>query len=377
LRPVAKDVNRDANRTSSLSFATSYVTVSVFSGSFLNMQDEIPILVEVRRGAIVESRHRGAIVVADPDGHILAGLGDASLVTSTRSTIKPIQAIPFITSGAADHFSVDERELAVVCASHEGEPIHTETVAGMLARAGLDESALRCGAQVPYNQDTAKSLEAEGQPFTQLHNNCSGKHTGMLLTAVFLGLSLDDYTSAEHPVQREIISTFARMAGVDESLPTAIDGCAAPTFGVPLRSLALAFARLVNPTETDTTTIATHRIVTAMINHPEMVGGTKGRFDTELLRASHGKLICKIGAEASYSVGVLPCEQFPRGAGIALKMEDGSYRGLGPAVVETLSQLGVLNEEEVKQLATFHQSSVENRRGDIVGEVRAFFALKL
>jgi L-asparaginase II len=340
------------------------------------MQDESPILVEVRRGAIVESRHRGAITVSDPDGIILAALGDDGFITSTRSTIKPIQAIPFITGGAADHFSVDERELAVVCASHEGEPIHTETVAGMLARAGLDESDLRCGAQAPYNQETARSLEAAGQPFTQLHNNCSGKHTGMLLTAVFCGLSLDDYTSVEHPVQRAIISTFVRMAGVDESLPTAIDGCAAPTFGVPLRSLAAAFARLVNPTDADSSATAIRRIVTAMINHPEMIGGTKGRFDTELLRAGHGKLICKIGAEASYSVGVLPCERFPGGAGIAFKMEDGSYRGLGPVVVETLSQLGVLNDEEVKQLATFHRPTVENRRGDTVGDVRAVFELK-
>ena len=341
------------------------------------MQNELPILVEVRRGAIVESRHRGAIVVADADGRVIAHLGNDALVTSTRSTIKPIQAIPLITSGAADHFSVDERELAVVCASHDGEPIHTETVAGMLARAGLDESALRCGAHAPYNEETAKRLEASGQPFSQLHNNCSGKHTGMLMTAVLRGLPVDDYVSAEHPVQREIISTFARLADLEENLPTAIDGCAAPTFGVPLRSLALAFARLVGQWDNDSILSgAASRIVGAMINHPEMVGGTKGRFDTELLRAGHGKLICKIGAEAAYSVGVLPCEQFPRGAGIALKMEDGSYRGLGPTVVETLAQLGVLNEQEVGQLATFHLPLVENRRGAAVGEVRAIFKLE-
>src|SRR6185436_4056762 len=196
------------------------------------MNNQLPILVEVRRGSIVESRHRGAIVATEPDGRIIKQLGDKSLVTSTRSTIKPIQAIPFITSGAADHFSVDERELAVVCASHEGEPIHTETIAGMLARAGLDESSLRCGAQIPYHVETAKKLEASGQPFNQLHNNCSGKHTGMLMTAVLRDLPLEDYVLSEHPVQREIISTFARLADVDESLPMAIDGCSAPTFGV-------------------------------------------------------------------------------------------------------------------------------------------------
>lgn len=340
------------------------------------MQDELPILVEVRRGAIVESRHRGVIVVTDPAGEVITGLGNDAFVTSTRSTIKPIQAIPFILSGAADHFSVDERELAVVCASHEGEPIHTEAVAGMLARAGLDESSLRCGAQIPYHVETAKKLEASSQPFNQLHNNCSGKHTGMLMTAVLRDLPLEDYVLSEHPVQREIISTFARLADVDESLPMAIDGCSAPTFGVPLRSLALAFARLVKKSDQDTAASgAANRIVSAMINHPEMVGGTKGRFDTELLRAAHGKLICKIGAEASYVVGVLPCERFPAGAGIAIKMEDGSYRGLGPVVVETLAQLGVLNEQEVELLATFHRPLLENRRGQQTGEVLAVFNL--
>ncbi len=248
-------------------------------------------------------------MVAEPDEKIIRRLGDDSFVTSTRSTIKPIQAIPFITSGAADHFNISDRELAIACASHEGEPIHTETVAAMLARAGLDESALKCGAHAPYNADTGKSLEAAGEPFTQLHNNCSGKHAAMLLTAVHRGLPIEDYYRPEHPVQREIISVFAGMAGLGGDMPVAIDGCSAPTFGVPLRSLAVAFARLVNPSDQGTSVArAARRVVSAMIDHPEMVGGTKGRFDTELLRAGRGKLVCKIGAEAVYSVGVLPCE---------------------------------------------------------------------
>lgn len=340
------------------------------------MTDELPILVEVTRGAIVESRHRGAIVVVDSDGNLLNRLGDDALITSTRSTIKPIQAIPFIMSGAADHFNVDERELAVVCASHEGEPIHTETVAGMLERAGLDEASLRCGAQPPFDAQTAKALEAEGKPFTQLHNNCSGKHTGMLMTAVLRGLELDDYVSGEHPVQQAIITTFAGMADLEEEIPAAVDGCSAPTFGVPLRSLALAFARLVNPASEDSTLAQTmRRIVAAMINHPEMVGGTRGRFDTELMRVAHGKLICKIGAEAVYCVGVLPSKQFPHGVGVAIKVEDGSNRGIGPIVVETLRQIGVLNESEVAQLNSFHSPSVDNRRGLTVGEIRATFKL--
>lgn len=341
------------------------------------MSEELPILVEVRRGALVESRHRGALIAVELDGSVAAQLGDGDLLTSTRSTIKPFQAIPFITSGAADHFGISDRELALVCASHEGEAFHVERVAGMLARAGLDESALRCGAHAPYNASAARELETEGRAFSQLHNNCSGKHTGMLLTAVHRNLPLDDYYKAEHPIQREVVSLLTRMAGLDGEIPTAIDGCNAPTFGVPLRSLALAFARLVNPQaaslDQDIANAST-RIVRAMIAHPEMVGGTK-RFDSDLLRAARGKLVCKIGAEAVYGIGVLPSKSHPRGLGIALKIEDGSYRGLGPAVIEMLAQLDVLSAPEQAELAAFYHPSIDNRSGVHVGEVRATFRL--
>ncbi|HKS42141.1 MAG TPA: asparaginase [Blastocatellia bacterium] len=347
------------------------------------MNNELPVLVEVRRGPIVESRHRGAIVLADPEGKVLLQIGDARLSTSTRSTIKPIQALPIITSGAADHFNLTNRELAAAAASHEGEQIHTETAAAMLARAGLDETALRCGAHAPYSIDTARQLERDGLPFNQLHNNCSGKHAGMLLTAVHRGLSIEDYFSPEHPIQREIIKTLARLGDLAQEMPTAIDGCSAPTFGVPLDSLAIAFARLVNATsETETAIVldsdlaqAAKRVVSAMIEYPEMIGGTKERFDTDLLRAARGKLICKVGAEAVYSVGVLPCDKFPRGLGLSFKMEDGSYRGLAPTVVETLAQLGVLDEMEVTQLASYHRPIIDNRRGLHVGEVRTIFEI--
>ncbi len=339
------------------------------------MSNELPVLVEVRRGAITESRHRGAIAIADANGKTIARLGDDRLITSTRSTIKPIQALPFITSGAASRFNATDKEVAVVCASHEGEPMHTETVAAMLARAGLDESALRCGAHAPYNAETAERLQREGKPFTQLHNNCSGKHAGMLLTAVYRGLEIDDYVSPEHPIQREIIATLKRLGGLDEDLPIAIDGCSAPTFAVPLNSIAVAFARLVNPASlSDELPHAARRIVRAMIDYPEMIGGTK-RFDTDLIRAARGKLIAKVGAEAVYGIGILPSERFSRGLGIAIKVEDGSYRGLGPTVIETLAQIGALDKKELTELASYHRPIIENRRNLKVGEVRAIFNL--
>lgn len=353
------------------------------------MDNELPVLVEVRRGPIVESRHRGVIVAVEPDGRVITRFGDEDLTTSTRSTIKPIQALPIITSGAADRFDITSRELAVTCASHNGEAIHTETVANLLTRIGLDESALLCGAHAPYNEDVARRLERDGKSFTQLHNNCSGKHAGMLVTATHLGLSLEDYVSPDHPLQRKIASMFAQLADLDGNLPTAIDGCSAPTFGASLKSLALAFARLVSPWSanqpdeshffglTISLAEASKRVVAAMTAHSEMVGGTKGRFDTDLLNASGGKLICKVGAEAVYSVGVLPCHRFPRGLGIAVKIEDGSYRAMGAAVIETLAQLGVLDQSQQAKLAGYHRPAIVNHRGLNAGEVISTFNLEL
>jgi L-asparaginase II len=350
------------------------------------MTIDTPILAEVTRGTIVESRHRGVILIAEASGKTVAEIGDASLITSTRSTIKPIQAIPIITSGAADHFNLTQGEVAIACASHEGERIHTETVIRMLKRAGLTEAALRCGSHAPYNIETAQQLEREAAPFTQLHNNCSGKHAGMLLTAVHLGLSTEDYYKPEHPIQRQIISIFSALGGLDREPAVAIDGCSAPTFGVPLKSLAMALARFVShgsgaedgwagvdklPARFSE---AAKRITSAMIEYPEMVGGSN-RFDTDLLRAARGKLICKVGAEAVYSIGVLPTSRFPRGLGIAIKIEDGAYRALGAVVVETLAQLKILGSSELAELARYHRPVIENRRGIKVGEVRPVFDL--
>jgi L-asparaginase II len=341
------------------------------------MDNGLPVLIEVRRGAIVESSHRGAIVIVEPDGRAVSSLGDDQLVISTRSTIKPIQAIPLITSGAADHFQLTPRELAVACASHDGEPLHTETVAVMLTRAGLDESHLLCGAHRPYSEETARKLECEGSPFTQLHNNCSGKHAGMLMTALKRGLPIQDYISPDHPLQREIIDLFIEMIGLDEKPLIALDGCSAPTFGVPLRSLALGFARLAGPWQEIDSKLAeaVKRIVAAMTANPEMIGGTKGVFDTDLMRTTSGRVIAKVGAESVYALGVLPCRQFPRGLGIALKIEDGTARARHPAVVEVLAQLGLLSDKELGALKEYHNPVVKNHRKLEVGELRAVFDL--
>ncbi|HEY7914681.1 MAG TPA: asparaginase [Blastocatellia bacterium] len=351
------------------------------------MTIDTPVLAEVTRGTIVESRHRGVIIIAEASGESIAEIGDASLITSTRSAIKPIQAIPIITSGAADHFKLTQGEIAIACASHEGERIHTETVIRMLKRASLTEAALRCGGHAPYNIETAQQLEREAAPYTQLHNNCSGKHAGMLLTAAHLGLSTDDYYKPDHPIQRQVISLLSALGGLDHEPAVAIDGCSAPTFGVPLKSLAVAFARLIwndsgsedgwaGPDKLPARfSEAARRVTSAMIEYPEMVGGSN-RFDTDLLRAARGKLICKVGAEAVYAIGVLPASRFPRGLGIAIKIEDGAYRALGSVVVETLAQLRILDASELAELEKYHRPAIDNRRGLKVGEVRPVFDLE-
>jgi L-asparaginase II len=318
----------------------------------------------------------------------VARLGDEAFIVSTRSCIKPIQALPLITSGAAERFDIDSSELAVICGSHDGEPMHTAKVAGLLARMGLDESALLCGVHRPYSEKAAADLERQGLPFTQLHNNCSGKHTGMLATAIHLGLPLEDYVSPEHPIQKGIAATLGRIAEASRGLTTAIDGCSAPTFGVPLISLALAFARLANPWSANPASesraglgpnepAAVKWIVAAMTAHPEMVGGSEKRLDTDLMRVAHGRLISKVGAEAVHTLGVLPGERFPRGLGIAIKVEDGSKRAVGPVVIETLAQLGILGRSELDLLADYHQPHVVNHRKLRVGEVRAVFDLEI
>ncbi len=343
-----------------------------------------PVLVEVRRGYIVESRHRGSIVAVEPDGRVIARVGDEYTISSTRSAIKPIQAIPVITSGAADRFELSPREIALICGSHSGEPMHTEAVQALLTRIGLGERALLCGAHRPYSEQAAKNLELSGRPFSQLHSNCSGKHVGMIATAVHLGIALDDYVSPSHPIQRAITSLLKRIGGIEDEPPIAIDGCSAPTFAVSIASLALSFARLVdslseeidaaNPLD-ERERAAARRIIGAMTSHPEMVAGSAGRLDTDLMRATAGRLICKIGAEAVYAIGVLPCERFPRGLGVAMKIEDGASRGLNPTVVETLVQLEVLGCEQSKELAAYHSEKIINFRGLEAGEVRAIFNL--
>src|SRR6185369_6420686 len=212
---------------------------------------QIPLaepLVEVRRGAITESRHRGHVVAIEPDGNVIAHLGVPETVTFLRSSAKPFQALPLLVSGAADAFGFTDREIALVCASHNGEPIHTELVASMLKKIGLSPEALKCGIHEPYSVEVAQQLRERGEAPNVLQNNCSGKHAGMLATAVHLGAPTETYNKPEHPVQLAIGKSIAQFSGVAvEDLAVGIDGCAVPVFGITVKAMALTYARLVAP----------------------------------------------------------------------------------------------------------------------------------
>ena len=338
-------------------------------------------LVEVWRGPLVESRHRGHLVAVDGDGCVVAALGAPRTETYIRSSGKPFQAIPLVASGAADRFGFTEKEIAIACGSHSGESIHVETVRSMLGKIGRDESALKCGVHEPFSAEVARELAEQRRQPSVLQNNCSGKHAGMLALAIHSGAPTATYDHWTNPVHQMIGDTVSRFSQVPlEAISIGTDGCGVPVFGLPVQAMALMYARLVAPPAgfDAPTTKAAHRIVRAMIDFPEMVGGTKDRLDTELIKAGADRLISKIGAEGVYTVGVLPCEDWPRGLGLALKIEDGDdRRARPPAVIEALRQLGVLSETELSALASYSPTIIENRRGDRVGEARAAFDLEI
>jgi len=335
-------------------------------------------LVEVKRGSITESRHRGHIVAVEPDGKIVASLGAPHNVTFLRSSAKPFQALPLLLTGAAERFGFDDREVALACASHNGEPIHTEIAASMLRKMGLGPEALKCGVHEPYSAEAAAELRARGEEPNVLHNNCSGKHAGMLAVALQLGASIENYDSPENPVQKAIAGVLSRFSDVPVTdMAVGVDGCGAPIFGITMKATALAYARLVSPPPNfDTATRnACERIVRVMTTYPELIGGTSQRLDTEVMRAARGRVVSKVGAEGVYTAGIRPCEEWPNGLGLALKIEDGDDKRARPTVVvESLRQLGVLRDQSLEAVSRYAFFPVKNRRGDVVGEISASFS---
>ncbi len=330
-------------------------------------------LVVVSRGGIVESIHFGAIAAVDSRGRSIASAGDPGTLVVLRSTAKPAQVLPLLDSGAVERFRFTEEEIAVMAGSHGGEPFHVRAVLSILEKIGLDETALQCGAHPPYHRLSARALRRRGRKPSALHNNCSGKHAGMLALAVHLGAPVAAYLEPAHPVQEGIRARLETLAGLDRgSIRMATDGCSAPTFAMPLRNLALLYARLAAGTDAaGGPDRSARRVVEAMRRHPEMVAGTD-RLCTELMRAGgRSGLLAKIGAEGMYGFAFAP-----DGAGVALKIADGEgQRARFSAALEALRQLGALAPEAAAVLRARFVGELRNHRRLLVGEITTVFHL--
>lgn len=322
-------------------------------------------LVAATRGDREESVHYGAVAVVDCAGALLYAAGDPHAMVFTRSTLKPLQALPFVRDGGADRFGFSTSQVALLCASHSGEPRHVDAVAAMLEAAGFGAGDLQCGVHAPGFYE-ARGEVPPPPPYSPLAHNCSGKHAGMLAACAHRGWRPTDYLAPAHPLQREIRAAVAAYAGVpDAQLACGVDGCSAPNYAMPLAALARAFARLASADDDGRWNGGPRRLRDAMVAHPGMVSGV-GRSDELLMRVGAGDWVTKIGAEGVQAVGVTS-----RGLGVALKVSDGARRAVGPATVAVLDQLGLLDEASRTALAGLAQPVVENYRGQATGELRS------
>jgi len=327
---------------------------------------ENPVLVRVWRGDHIESQHRGTWVLVDPEGEVLAGSGQFEQPFFVRSSIKSVQAIPLLESGAAERFEITDLELALALSSHNAEAMHTDAVAGLLARLGLDVSDLRCGPQRPLDPKARAALAASGQAPTALHNNCSGKHAGFLALARHLEVETGGYLEPKAEVQAQVRRALADMAGVGAgSIPSAIDGCSAPTYLLPLRALATLFARVTNPGGlASERRIACERMQAAVAANPYAIAGHYKRLCSALVRAGRGRLFPKLGAEGVYGVGIVGAD-----CALAVKMDDGSLRGLHATVLHLLERFGHLDEGQLEELVEWRPGALSNWAGLSVGRI--------
>jgi L-asparaginase II len=333
-----------------------------------------PVLVEAFRGGIVESAHRGALAVLDADGTTVLALGDVQRPVFGRSAVKVLQALPLVASGAAERLKLSDEELALACASHNGEPAHVATAAAMLAKAGVDDGVLECGAHWPYREAFQRQMALAGHTPGALHNNCSGKHAGFVCLGCLLAEGkplrefLRGYVRPGHPVMREVAHALQASTGCDLArAPVGTDGCSIPTYGIALRQMALAFARMGTGTGLGADhAAAAKRLRTAVAHAPFMVAGTD-RFDTRVMQRLGERVFCKVGAEGVY------CASFPaQGLGVALKVDDGNNaRAAEVAMAALIEAFVVLDADEAPFMRGFSDATLRNWNGIEVGALRA------
>ncbi len=327
-------------------------------------------LIELRRADIPECLHFGAVAVADRHGKLLAQAGDPHWRSFSRSTLKPLQALPFLEAGGPAHFGFGTEEVAMLCASHNGEDMHVARTEGMLHKAGLGVAALQCGCQVPSLYATLEKSPPEGAVFDARHHNCSGKHAGFLAYCVQHGLDTTSYTDAGHPLQQAVRRSVARATRMDEAdLRMGIDGCSAPNYDLPLSHLASAYARLASGAQDAEFGQSFAALSDAMTRHPELVSGT-ARSDLAFMRCGRGDWVTKVGAD-----GVQAVASKSRGEGFAIKIVDGNKPALFAATVEVLEQLGWMDDAQRAELAPWRAEAILNARGLRVGERKASFRL--
>lgn len=325
-----------------------------------------PILVEVTRGDIVESVHRGAYAVVDASGTVVEQAGDVARAIYPRSAIKAMQALAFVEAGAADAFGFTDPEIALTCASHRGEPEHVTAARSMLGKLGLSESDLECGPQWPTAPKASAGLTRSGEEPTPIHNNCSGKHAGMLAFAKHAGLPTRGYVGRDHDVQKAVAAILNDLCGVTaESVPCGVDGCSVPTWAIPIERLAHGFARYATGEGlSESRFAACRKIAEAVYGNPFMIDGTGG-FGTRLIEAVPGKAFVKYGAEGVF------CGFFPeQGLGFTIKCDDGAERAVDVATAALARKLGAIGQDDVERLAGLLEPPVRNRRGAEVGVMR-------
>ena len=322
-----------------------------------------PILVTLTRGAITESVHRGAFALVDDSGKTRLAVGDVLRPIYPRSAVKPLQALPLVESGAADHWHLGDAELAVACGSHSGETRHLKVIREWLAKVGLNEEHLECGPHLPISDIATSRLREDAASPRRIHNNCSGKHAGLLSTAVYRAEVTRGYLHREHPVQRRVSQVLSQVSGAElVKAPVGVDGCGIPVIGLPLNALALGMARFGTGSSLGAArSRSARRLYQAMVREPFMLAGT-GRWSTTAIEIGEGQFVVKTGAE-----GVC-CAIVPKlGLGIALKIDDGAARAAEAVMSELLARFAGLKEHTIEKLLTLGQPILYNAAGEAIG----------
>ena len=342
--------------------------------------DDCTALVTLTRADIIESIHYGAFTLVDRQGNLVASQGNPETLTYPRSSMKPLQVIPFIENKGHKKFKLTLEETAIMCASHHGTDAHVAVLKSMHQKIGIDLSHLKCGVHWPTDKATADAMRTRAEEPNSYRHNCSGKHTGMLAFAKMQQLSLDDYLENGHPIQKEIYRAVGEMCDMaTDTMPIGVDGCSAPVFGIPLRNFALGIARLCQPQDLSPSRArACKHIAKAMYSFPIMVAGPNA-FDTVLMQTMQGKLICKGGAEGYQAVGILP-GAFGKGSpalGLAIKISDGDLtrRAVTCVAIEILNALGLFSTDQYQALRQFGRKPLQNWRGIEIGEMNVTFEL--